>query len=329
MGTAICRDSDSSGTGQQIIGRVQEKRVLDSVLASKDPELVAVYGRRRVGKTHLIREHCKPHLVLEVVGVHAQSTAVQLTNFHVSLRQAFPNIPLLQPRTWLEAFVLLRHYLELPASVKGKRLVFFDEFPWFATRKSHFLAAFENFWNSYACRKRDLAIVICGSAAAWMIRNVVNARGGLHNRLTRQIQLAPFLLSDVKQYLRHRKIRWDHRQIVMAYMAFGGIPHYLNLVQPGQSAPQCIQAECFQPEGLLSNEYHNFYASLFESHATHEAIVKVLATSWKGLTRDQTLSMAKLSSGGVIPRVIFESFSYVTPWPTLNVGKQGPASKGW
>lgn len=134
-----------------------------------------------------------------------------------------------------------------------------------------------------------------------MIRNVVNARGGLHNRLTRRIQLAPFLLSDVKQYLRHRKIRWDHRQIVMAYMAFGGIPHYLNLVQPGQSVAQCIQAECFQPEGLLSNEYHNLYASLFESHATHEAIVKVLATSWKGLTRDQTLSMAKLSSGGVIP----------------------------
>jgi hypothetical protein len=139
-----------------------------------------------------------------------------------------------------------------------------------------------------------------------MIRHMVDARGGLHNRLTRRIRLEPFRLDEVQQYLQHRRIRWDQRQIVMAYMALGGIPHYLNLIQPGQSAAQCIDAECFRPEGMLHNEYRNLYAALFESCATHEAIVKVLATSWTGLTRDQVLARAKLSSGGGVTKAIEE-----------------------
>lgn len=290
----------------QVIGRVAEKRVLDTVLASRDPELVAVYGRRRVGKTFLIREYMKPHLVLEVAGMHDQSTAMQLASFLMSLRKAFPLVPLLQPRTWLEAFELLRHCLDQPSHIKGKRIIFIDEFPWLATRKSSFVAALENFWNSYGSRQRDLAVIVCGSAAAWMIRHMVNARGGLYNRLTRRIRLEPFRLDEVQQYLQYRRIRWDQRQTVMAYMALGGIPHYLNLIQPGQSAAQCIDAECFRSEGMLHNEYRNLYAALFESYATHEAIVKVLATSWIGLTRDQVLARAQLSSGGGVTKAIEE-----------------------
>ncbi len=290
----------------QVIGRVAEKRVLDTVLASRDPELVAVYGRRRVGKTFLIREHLKSQIVLEVAGIHDQSTAVQLANFLMSLRKAFPFVPLVQCRTWLEAFELLRHCLDQPTRIKGKRVIFIDEFPWLATRKSGFLAAFDNFWNSYASRQRDLAVIVCGSAAAWMIRHIVDSRGGLHNRLTRRIRLEPFRLDEVEQYLKYRRIRWDQRQIVMAYMALGGIPHYLNLIQPGQSAAQCVDAECFRSAGMLHDEYRNLYAALFESCDTHEAIVKVLATSWSGLTRDQVLARARLSSGGGVTKAIEE-----------------------
>ena len=310
---------------EQVIGRIAEKRVLDVVVASQDPELVAVYGRRRVGKTYLIREYLKSNLVLEFSGIHDQSTAMQLANFHTSLRQSFPSIPLVLPKNWLEAFELLRHSLSLPSPVKRKRVVFIDEFPWLATRKSGFVAAFENFWNSYASRQRDLAVIVCGSAAAWMIRNVVNSRGGLHNRLTRRIQLAPFQLNDVEQYLQYRKIRWDRRQIAIAYMALGGIPHYLNLIQPGQSAAQCIDAECFRPEGMLRNEYRNLYAALFESYDTHEAIVKALATSWSGMTRDQIIEKAKLSSGGGVSKAIeeLELSGFITETAALDKKTKG------
>ncbi len=291
---------------EKVIGRKAERQLLDAVMASNDPELIAVFGRRRVGKTYLIREHLKQHLLLEVTGIHAQSMAVQLANFHTSLRRSFPQLPLIQPRSWLEAFELLRHCLEQLDKTREKRVLFFDEFPWLATRKSGFVAAFENFWNSYACRRRDLAIVVCGSAAAWMIRNIVNARGGLHNRLTRRIRLEPFHLNEVQQYLEYRKIRWDQYQTVLAYMAFGGIPHYLNLIRPGRSAAQCIDAECFQPEGMLRDEYHNLYASLFESYETHEAVVKTLSTTWTGLTRDQLIAKAGLTSGGGVTKAIEE-----------------------
>lgn len=293
-------------TIEQVIGRVAEKRLLDVAIASKDPELIAVYGRRRVGKTYLIREHLKRNLVFEVTGIHDQKMTVQLANFHTALRRSFPMIPLLQPRSWLEAFELLRSCLEQLDSTQGKRVLFFDEFPWLATRKSGFVPAFENFWNTYASRRRDLAIVVCGSAAAWMIRNVVNARGGLHNRLTRRIRLEPFHLSEVQQYLQYRKIRWDQRQTVLAYMAFGGIPHYLNLIRPGQSAAQCIDAECFKPEGMLRGEYRNLYAALFESYEIHEAIVRTLSSTWTGLTRDQLIAKAQLSSGGGVTKAIEE-----------------------
>ncbi len=231
---------------------------------------------------------------------------MQLANFHTAMRRAFPTISSVQPSSWLDAFELLRHAISQPTNFKGKRVVFIDEFPWLATRKSGFVAAFENFWNAFASRQRDLAVVVCGSAAAWMIRNIVNSRGGLHNRLTRRMRLDPFQLHEVQQYLQFRKVRWDQRQTAMMYMAVGGIPHYLNLIQPGQSAAQCIDAECFRKEGMLRNEYQNLYEALFESYATHECIVKVLATTWSGMTRDQLIQKGQLSSGGGITKAIEE-----------------------
>lgn len=288
-----------------IIGRVAEKVVLDRALSSKDPELVAVYGRRRIGKTFLIREYLKHNIVFEVAGMHEQNTISQLAGFHATLRRAFPTVASVQPRTWLDAFEILRTCLEQAPKQKHKRVIFFDEFPWLATRKSNFLAAFENFWNDYGSRHRDLVVVICGSAA-WMIRNVVNARGGLHNRLTRRMRLEPFNLNEVELYLQSRGIHWDQRQIANLYMAFGGIPHYLNLVRQGQSATECINAECFRPEGMLRSEYQNLYAALFETYQTHEAIVKTLATSHSGLTRDELILKSQLTSGGGVTKAIEE-----------------------
>lgn len=291
---------------QSIIGRVAEKAVLDRVLSSRDPELVALYGRRRVGKTFLVREYLKDHIVFEVAGMHDQSTGSQLAGFHAALRRAFPSVASVQPRNWLDAFEILQSCLECQAKQKQKQILFFDEFPWLATRKSNFLAAFEHFWNGYASRRRELAVVICGSAAAWMIRNIVNTRGGLHNRLTRRMRLEPFNLNEVELYLASRKIHWDQRQLTSLYMAFGGIPHYLNLIRPGQSASECIDAECFRPEGMLRSEYHNLYAALFESYQTHEAIVRTLAMSHSGLTRDLLIERSRLTSGGGVTKDIEE-----------------------
>ena len=222
---------------QMIVGRIDECRELDLALQSPHAELIAVYGRRRVGKTFLIRQHYRKQLVFDTAGLHDGNAARQLMQFHASMQRAFPALVTGVPKNWLDAFLQLRQALERTHSRhKSKLVLFFDEFPWFDTRGSGFVAAFEAFWNQYASEQPGLVIVVCGSAAAWMVRRVIHARGGLHNRITRRIRLLPFTLGETAEFLEHRRVQLDILQVAQIYMAIGGIPHYLNHIRPGRPA---------------------------------------------------------------------------------------------
>jgi len=291
----------------EIIGRADERAVLDQALASPHAELIAVYGRRRVGKTFLIREHFRDCLCFEVSGLHNELLSRQLANWNTQIRRWFPGTPMaVLPGSWLEAFELLRSILEKQLRRKQKRVLFLDEFPWFATPRSGFVAAFENFWNDFASRRQDLVVVLCGSSAAWMIRQVIQARGGLHNRVTRRIQLYPFQLRDTQAYLKRMQVKLDPMQIAMLYMALGGVPHYLNLVEPGRSAPQVLEQVCLRESSPLIGEYEQLYAALFTNHTVHEAIMKALAHSRSGMVRNDLLQKAKLESGGGVTQALSE-----------------------
>src|SRR5439155_1753043 len=170
------------------------------------------------------------------------------------------------------------------------RVVFFDELPWLASRRSGFLAAFEHFWNAWAVKQRNLAVVICGSAASWMIQNLVHARGGLHNRITRRIRLQPFSLVETEQYLLSRRIELSRYQLLELYIALGGVPHYLKQLERGESAAQTIDRLCFSPGGMLRDELPKLYASLFEHPERHELVVRTLAKRRYGMTRNDLLS---------------------------------------
>lgn len=292
---------------REIIGRVHERSVLDQALNSPQAELIAVYGRRRVGKTYLIREHYQGSLCFEASGLHQEPLARQLANFGMQIRQWFPDFPVATiPTSWLEAFDLLRAILEKLPKRKRKQVLFLDEFPWFATPKSGFLAAFENFWNVFASRRTDLVVVLCGSAAAWMIRHVIQSRGGLHNRVTRRIQLFPFQLHETQAYLKRLRVHLEPIQVATLYMALGGVPHYLNLVEPGRSAAQIIEQVCLREGALLHGEYEQLYGALFTNHTLHEAIMLALARSQSGLVRNELLHKAKLESGGSVTQALDE-----------------------
>lgn len=294
-------------TPSKIIGREAEQRRLVEAFQSRDPELVAIYGRRRVGKTFLIRELFRDSIALELTGLHQESMKRQLENFANSLRIHFPKTRFSVPSSWLEAFENLRISISDSSSNKSpKRVLFFDEFPWLETRRSGFLAAFEHFWNTFASLRTDLLVVICGSAASWMIRKVIGSKGGLHNRTTLRIRLEPFSLGDTQEYLARRNVRLDDLQIAQLYMAMGGVPHYLNQIQPGLSAAQNIDRLCFAKGGLLVNEFEQLYAALFEKATHHEAVVRALAKSGKGMTRTDLLREASLKSGGASTFVLQE-----------------------
>jgi uncharacterized protein len=302
---ANSKNRSTMAVKHQIVGRKDERKELDLALKSPCAELIAIYGRRRVGKTFLIRQHFRDQIIFETVGLHDGNLSRQLANFHASLRQAFPQLTSLPPRSWLEAFELLREALDRAKPTgKTKRVLFFDEFPWMETRGSGFVAAFEAYWNQYASQKPDMIVVVCGSAAAWMMHRVIRAKGGLHNRLTRRIRLMPFSLGETDDFLRSRGVQLDAMQIAQVYMTMGGIPHYLNHIRAGKSAAQNIEALCFRLTGMLRDEYDSLLTALFDRDSMHQSIVKVLATSWKGLARDELIKKAKLTSGGRVTQAL-------------------------
>ena len=286
---------------RKLIGRKSEKTILTNTLKSNRAELIVVYGRRRIGKTYLVRQVYKNNIVFEFSGIHKASLKDQLKNFYLTLSAKMPNVE--KPTGWIEAFYLLRRYFDKFKTNK-KQVLFIDEFPWLDTRKSGFLSAFDNFWNSYATKKDNLVVVICGSAASYMIKNIIKNKGGLHNRLTQKIQLDPFNLYEAEQLLKYNKVRLTRYDILQIYMTLGGVPHYLEKILPGESVAQAIDRLCFDKNGFLRNEFDNVFASLFDQYENHETIVRTLVKVRKGLTRTEVMKKSNMASGGTLTKTL-------------------------
>ncbi len=293
-----------------LVGRRNEYGILQEALSTGHSELIVVHGRRRIGKTFLIRHAYADRITFELSGMHRGTLRQQLKNFHLALpAKARSKQP---PADWMDAFELLGRHLDKHVKPKGraktapKKVVFIDEFPWLDGHRSGFLAAFSNFWNSYATKRKDLVVVICGSAASYMIRHVINNKGGLHNRLTRSIRLQPFSLHETEALLKSKRIRYTRYDILQLYMALGGVPYYLQMVKPGESVAQAIDRLCFDRQGFLRGEFDNVFASLFDHPGNHEAIVRTLAKVRKGLTRNAILEQSGVASGGTLSKTLRE-----------------------
>lgn len=288
---------------ESLIGRTKEKKQLLDALKSKKSEFVAIYGRRRVGKTYLIRQSFGQPFTFYLTGMANTNLKNQLLNFSQTLK----NISKREfdlPFTWLEAFEQLKAHIEL--SKEEKKVIFIDELPWLDTPKSNFISVLEHFWNHWASARKDILLVVCGSAASWMINKLINNRGGLHNRLTKRIKLNPFNLKETEDFLHYKGIILERYQIVQLYMAFGGIPYYLDEIVKGESAAQNIERICFSESGALRNEFNVLFKSIFNNYSKHEQIVKALATKNAGLLRTEILDQLKLKDGGSISKTLSE-----------------------
>lgn len=277
---------------RKLIGREQERRRLEEYLNSGRSEFIAVYGRRRVGKTFLIRKVLGQQACFSFTGMENADMQDQLANFFFTLRRVWPSAA--KPHSWIEAFDELQSYLEhLPS---GSKTVFIDELPWLDTARSKFIAALERFWNGWADGRDDIKLIVCGSATSWMIDNIINNRGGLHNRKTHQIYVAPFTLNESRRYFNAYGFGYREKEIAECYMVMGGVPYYYSLMDQKESVAQNIDRLCFSPDGELKGEFENLYHSLFKKAGDHIAIVTALAKKGKGLTRKQLLDATKLNN---------------------------------
>jgi uncharacterized protein len=288
-----------------LVGREKEISTLKSLLNSDESELVSVIGRRRVGKTFLVQSVYADRMAFELTGIQHASIREQLENFSVVLNLfAKPTLPVSSPKTWLEAFHWLILYLEKTATDE-KRVIFLDEMPWLATHKSGFLNAFSFFWNSWAV-KNNIVVVICGSAASWMIQKVVHNKGGLYNRITKRLHLRPFSLYETELFLQKRGLNFNRYQITELYLAIGGIPHYLKDLQNGESVAQNLDRICFDPNGTLYDEFDQLYPSLFDHAENHITVVRTLASKPSGMTRAEIIHHSKITNGGGLTKTLEE-----------------------
>lgn len=281
-----------------MIGRHQEISELSRIRDSHESEFVMIYGRRRVGKTYLIREFFKNDFVFYCTGIAEGTRREQLINFRNDLIRYDNGLNTTLPDTWIEAFDMLYDLVE--RSSQERKVIFLDEVPWMYTQKSDFVKALEHFWNSRISQRNDVVLIVCGSAASWMVKKIVNNKGGLHNRITLKLKLKPFTLKETKEYLNSLGIYWDQKTIAECYMSLGGIPYYLKLLDRSLSLAQNIDRLFFRESCLLEGEFNNLYSSLFRNSKDYIKIVEVLAKKKSGYTREEIITLGGFNDGGGI-----------------------------
>ena len=285
-----------------MLGREEEKRILLSLLESEKSEFVAIYGRRRVGKTYLVRETFNYNFAFQHTGLQGGSIHEQLEEFANSLIMAGMK-KVKRPKSWSQAFFMLGQHL---STLPDKKVIFIDELPWLDTPNSKFVSALDHFWNGWATARKDIVLVVCGSATSWIMEKVVMNYGGLHNRLTEQIYLRPFTLHECEQYATQRNLGMSRRNILETYMVLGGIPFYWEMLRKDLSWAQNIDRLFFHPNGKMRNEFEALYKSLFRYPKSYIDVVSALATKKIGMTRNEIVAALGGDSGGTLTRVLKE-----------------------
>lgn len=278
---------------------------LQTLQLSTQADLVAIIGRRRIGKTYLVKQAFKNQFAFHITGVKKADRGVMIKAFVGKIEeQSGAKFPIAAPNNWMDAFRLLKNYL-ISLSGSKKKVVFLDEFPWMDSHKSGFLPAFEFFWNDWAV-DQNITVIVCGSSTSWMLNNVVNNKAGLHNRITKYIRLEPFTLREARQMLHAKGIKLSDYEVAQLYMALGGVPFYLNEVEIGESVVQSIDRLLFSEKSTLKNEFQNLYRALFDQYEKYESVVSALSTKLKGLTRQEIIEATKISNGGGLTRILTE-----------------------
>lgn len=312
-----------------MVGREEEIREMNERYDSGRPEFIAVYGRRRVGKTYLIDEALKDRITFRHSGLspvdeqsHKNGLKEQLRHFYLSLQlQGMKKSKC--PTSWLEAFFMLERHLQ-SIDDGSRQVVFLDELPWMDTPRSGFITALEAFWNGWAYHRDNMMLVVCGSATSWMTDKLINNYGGLYGRLTSRMKLAPFTLSECERFFQSKGITLSRYDIAQGYMVVGGIPYYLDYMRKGLSLAQNIDRMFFAEGAKLRDEYDRLFASVFSNPEQMKSIVQLLGTRHSGFTRQEILTKTGLDDGGAVTKLLktLEVSDFIKSYIPFGKGKR-------
>lgn len=284
-----------------LTGRERERKILENTLRDDYSHFAAVYGRRRIGKTFLVRETFGYRFTFQHAGLAGGSMKEQIEAFEHSIRDAGGSAAV-KRRKWLEAFEDLKELIR--NSSEKKKVIFIDELSWMDTPNCDLLTALESFWNGWASARRDVVLIVCASATSWMLSKVIHNKGGLYNRLTERIELKPFTLAECEEYIKSEGLALNRDQILQYYMIFGGVPYYWTFLEKGLSLAQNVDRVLFANDAPLKDEFKYLYASIFRKPEPYLKIIRALGKKRAGMTREEIISESGLTnSGGLTTRI--------------------------
>ncbi len=297
-----------------LIGRKSEVKKLNEYYNSSAAELIALYGRRRVGKTFLIDEVFEGRISFRHAGLspidandkpakrkRQSRMKDQLSHFYRSLIEYGWTSPK-EPKSWQEAFYMLEDLLNEKYGRTDRILVFIDEIQWLDTPRAKFMTGFEAFWNGWACHRKNVCVIVCGSSSSWVLDHVINNHGGLYNRVTHEIKLSPFCLNECERFFASRDVMMSRYDIVQSYMMVGGIPYYLQYFEKENSLSQNIDRIFFADNAVLRDEYDRLFSSLFVNPETMKTIIGALFTKRRGLSRKELTSRTGIKDSGELSK---------------------------
>ena len=294
-----------------MIGREKEINELENLYHKNSSTLLALYGRRRIGKTYLINHVFNNRLSFKHTGLSPlekenltddEFNAKQLEHFYNSLLDVNFKCDVI-PKNWMQAMQYLKQYIKSLDQNK-KQVIFIDELPWLDYPKSDFFLAFEGFWNNFGSCTDNLLCIICGSATSWMLNKIINNHGGLYGRVNYEMKLSPFTLLETEEYFLENEIVLPREEITKAYMAVGGIPYYLGYFEKGESLAQNINRLFFEKNAKLQNEFNRLFASVFNNYEQVKKIVILLSKSNNGYNRKQICERLNISDGGSLSEML-------------------------
>ena len=291
-----------------MIGRKEEQLILRELASSGEAEFVVVYGRRRVGKTYLVRETFNNDFFFSYTGIANLNAKQQRIEFGKALHEhgwTRKGSGAGAPENWFQAFDALRDLIS--SAIKDERLiVFIDEMPWMDNKKSDFVQAFEHFWNGWASGQKNIMLIACGSATSWITKKIFRNKGGLYNRTTRQIALKPFTLTECADYFESRGVVMNTQDIIESYMIFGGIPYYLRMIEKRYSLALNVDRICFLETAPLRHEFDRLIETLFTNPTKHSQVLEALHAKRKGMTRETIANLIEFGNGGNLTRILSE-----------------------
>lgn len=289
---------------EKLIGRHREKADLLRWIDSDKSEFIAIYGRRRVGKTFLVKKVVGDEFTFHFSGSYGAKYSKQLLNFGLAMREQGQDREIGIPENWILAFDSLKQLIK--SSERKKKIIFLDELPWLDTPRSGFISALENFWNDWASWRDDVKLIVCGSATSWIINKIIKDKGGLHNRITHLMLVHPFQLEECEDYFRSRGFTLTRMQIAECYMTMGGIPYYLSLMEKGESLAQNIDRMFFRQDAPLKNEFNDLYRALYKNYNAYIGVIRVLAQKGIGMTRREILDKSRITDNGTFSKILEE-----------------------